>query len=72
MNRSDSGIARPWLACQWMECDDVAKWAKQSRHGFREEGDGITGTKQNYWQGALSNLHLWVKERRDHGQVQRI
>ncbi|KAJ0157552.1 Uncharacterized protein HZ326_0222 [Fusarium oxysporum f. sp. albedinis] len=20
--RSDSGIGRPWLACQWMECDD--------------------------------------------------
>lgn len=60
MIRSGSGIGRPRLACQWMECDDVAKWAKQSRHGFRGEGDGITETKQDYWQPALSRPHLWV------------
>lgn len=63
MIRSGSGIARPWLACQWMECDDVAKWAKQSRHELLGPSRGIDRVPQG-------SIHLLVKERRDHGQVQ--
>lgn len=46
MIRSGSGIGRPWLACQWMECDDVAKWAKQSRHELLGPSRGIDRVPQ--------------------------
>jgi hypothetical protein len=46
MIRSGSGIGRPWLACQWMECDDVAKWAKQSRHELLGPSTGIDRVPQ--------------------------